>query len=48
MSGFIDRNRVFWMQTRGAITIKSIINDDLFSIPNDVASLDDVAKCLYK
>ena len=43
MSDFINRNRVFWMNTRGVVEIKVIVNDDLFNVPKDVAIRDDVA-----
>ena len=31
-SGFINRNRIYWMNTRGVAEIKVLINDDLFSL----------------
>ena len=33
--GFINRNRVYWMNTKGISDDKVIVNEDLFNIPED-------------
>ena len=40
--GFINRNRVYWMNTRGVADIKVIINADLFNIPEEISNRDEV------
>ncbi len=42
-SGFIDRNRIYWMNTRGIAEIKVIVNDDLFNLSEDIASKDKIS-----
>ena len=41
--GFINRNRVYWMNTRGVADIKVIINADLFNIPEEISNRDEVS-----
>ena len=43
MNDFINRNRVFWMNTREVVEIKVIVNDDLFSLPENVSSRDEIS-----
>ena len=40
--GFVNRNRVYWMNTRGVSENKVAINEDLFNIPLDIAIKDDI------
>ena len=42
-SGFINRNRIYWMNTRGIAEIKVIVNDDLFNLPDEIASKDEIS-----
>lgn len=41
--GFINRNRVYWMNTKGISGDKVIVNEDLFNIPEDITLKDDIA-----
>jgi len=43
VSDFINRNRVFWMNTRGVTEIKVLINDDLFNLPENISSRDEIS-----
>lgn len=40
--GFINRNRIFWMNTRGMTQEKVLINENLFEVPEDIASRDEI------
>ena len=40
---FINRNRVFWMNTHGVAETKVIVNDDLFNVPADVSCKDEIS-----
>ena len=41
-SGFIHRNRIFWMNTRGMTQEKVLINEDLFEVPAEIADRDEI------
>lgn len=40
--GFIDRNRVYWMNTRGITSQRIIINEDLLRLPKELTYKDEV------